>query len=260
MRLLSFPKCGRTEVWITKFDPDTAQVLEPTLNSTERAHWRKLHFEKHQFRYIFAHGVLRTILSGYVGVRPNTIRFSANSFGKPYIDMPESDPRISFNMSHAEDLTIVAVMLAQAVGVDVESVRPIPELDNIARDYFSDAERALLQSSPAGLKEQTFCLCWTRKEAYVKAVGKGLSIPLNSFDTSMHPVAKGRFLNSTEHAPQIESWWLSDLTLPYGYVGALVVEGVEPKIDYRNWNQIFGRIAPSGGTHGGKCVSPECRL
>ena len=243
MRLLPFPKYGQTEVWIAKFDPDVARVLELTLNSTERAHWRKLHFEKHQLRYVFSHGVLRNILAGYAGVSPNTIHFSVNRFGKPFIDMPEVDPRISFNMSHADDLTIVAVTLAQAVGVDVESVRPIPELDNIARDYFSDAERALLQSSPAGLKEQAFCLCWTRKEAYVKAVGKGLSIPLNSFDTSMHPVTKGRSLNSTEHAPQIEGWWLSDLTLPFGYVGALVVEGAEPKINYRNWNQIYSRIA-----------------
>jgi 4'-phosphopantetheinyl transferase len=106
----------------------------------------------------------------------------------------------------------------------------------LAQRLFTSGEQALVQAAPADRKEPVFYRCWTRKEAYIKAIGKGLSIPLDSFDSSSALGAQGGWLQTTKDSIANKTWWLSDLALLDGYVGALVVEGRVPKITYVTWS------------------------
>jgi 4'-phosphopantetheinyl transferase len=229
-----------THVWIASavnLEPATLARLEVTLSSTERIQASKFRFLPDRTRYIFAHGVLREILSRYVGKLPNQLTFVVNDFGKPSLKNAGPDGPILFNMSHSEGLVIVAVTLDCCVGVDTEFIRPIEDIDSLAQRFFTTREQALVQAAPVDRKEHVFYRCWTRKEAYIKAIGKGFSIPLDSFDSSLALGAQGRWLQTTNDSLADNTWWLSDLALLEGYVGALVVEGRVPKITYVTWSQ-----------------------
>ena len=152
----------------------------------------RFHFEQDRSAFILARGFLRTLLARYVD---REIRFVYGSHGKPRIDGPGP----CFNLSHTAGLAILALTLENEIGVDVERIRPIENRDAIAERYFSPSEYG-----PA-LSDEIFFQCWTRKEAYIKAVGAGLSIPLRSIDMA--------------------GWSLIDLRLPPGYAGAVAVEG-----------------------------------
>jgi 4'-phosphopantetheinyl transferase len=230
-----------THVWVAStvnLEPATLARLEVTLSSTERIQAAKFRFLPDQTRYIFAHGVLREILSRYVGKPPNQLTFVASAFGKPSLGNAMPAGRIMFNMSHSEGLVIAAVSLDSRVGVDTEFIRPIEDIDSLVQQLFTTSEQALVQAAPVDLKQCVFYRCWTRKEAYIKAIGKGFSIPLDSFDSTLAPGAQGRWLQTTNDSLANKTWWLSDLALLEGYVGALVVEGRVPKITYLTWNPI----------------------
>jgi 4'-phosphopantetheinyl transferase len=206
--------------------------LASVINSAEQTQARKFRFEQHRVRYIFSQATLRRILSRYLHVRPQEIVFDFNEFGKPFLPKSSEKAALRFNMSHSEGLVVVAVAMNRHIGVDVERIRAIDDINAIARDYFAMQERTLLESAPPGRKEEAFYMCWTRKEAYIKAVGMGLSIPLNSFDASIPEGMPGRRLQATESSLGVEQWWLSDLTMPDRYVGALAIEGTPPTIRY----------------------------
>jgi 4'-phosphopantetheinyl transferase len=150
--------------------------------------------------------------------------------------LPPKQPAGSLNMSHSEGLVIVAVTLDCCVGVDTEFIRPIEDIDSLARRFFTTSEQALVQPAPVDRKEHVFYRCWTRKEAYIKAIGKGFSIPLDSFDSSLALGAQGRWPQTSNDSLADNTWWLSDLALLEGYVGALVVEERVPKITYVTWS------------------------
>jgi 4'-phosphopantetheinyl transferase len=228
-----------THVWIASavnLEPATLARLEFTLSSTERFQAARFRFLPDQTRYIFAHGVLREILARYVGKLPNQLSFVVDDFGKPSLENAGPAGPIMFNMSHSESLVIVAVTLDCCVGVDTEFIRPIEDIDSLAQRLFTTGEQALVQAAPVDRKERVFYRCWTRKEAYIKAIGKGLSIPLDSFDTSLALGAQGGWLQTTNDSMANKTWWLSDLALLEGYVGALVVEGRVPTITYVTWS------------------------
>src|SRR5688500_383041 len=136
-------------------------------------------------------------------------------------------------MSHSGDLLLVAITQDRAIGVDVEYISAIADMKRIATRYFSAPEQAFLEDTVP--IERGFYVCWTRKEAYIKAIGKGLSVPLTSFDTSMALNTPGRQLPWTADSPDVQSWWLTDLQISEEYAGALVTEGEMPQVTYRNW-------------------------
>ena len=180
-----------------------------------------------------AHGVLRDILSRYLAISPSSIQMEADRYGKPSLAGKAAGQGLQFNLSHADNLAACAVTRSRRVGVDVEWVRPIAEIDAIAGHYFTAAEQALLDGAGADGKEAAFLTCWTRKEAYIKAVGKGLSIPLTSFDATIPPGASGRLLRSNDDA--IRDWWLADLPPIPLHAGSLVVQGNAPGYAFWRW-------------------------
>lgn len=229
-------RTGEVHVWIAELTPALLPArFETTMSGDEKSRAAKFVFEHDRRRYTAAHGILRDILGRYLGKKPRIIAFSSNGFGKPFLLEDGESDGLCFNMSHAGELVVVALVRDRLIGVDVEFIRPLQELDALAEHYFSLQERALLANCSPADREQIFFTCWTRKEAYIKAVGKGLSLPLNSFDVSMPAGVTGSRIEPTFDSPGAASWWLSDLTMPPGYKGALVVEDRFECLSYWNW-------------------------
>lgn len=169
-------------VWRCDLDRGIASL--DTLDETERARAAAFAFEHHRRRYIVAHRFLRLVLSQTIGVSPTTIRMAATEQGKPYLPDYES---LAFNMSHADHVAYVAVAPDGALGVDVELHHGIDDLLGVARTVFSPSELAEVTSVLGDEQIAGFLRAWTRKEAYVKAVGVGLGAELRSITVRTTP-------------------------------------------------------------------------
>jgi 4'-phosphopantetheinyl transferase len=232
-------QAGEIHVWTATLPSnlDALATLEPLLNQSERAAANRFVFERHRIRYIFSHGLLRRILSSYVHQAPEEISFTANSYGKPFLAGNNDSASPQFNMSHSGDAVMVALTRSRLIGVDIEALRPL-EFAGIAKSHFTNQERAFIQESPADAQQHAFFTCWTRKEAFIKAVGKGLSIPLNTFDTYIAKGRRGLQLSAPKESPGIDAWWLQDLRAPDGYASAVAVEEGFDRVVYREWGAI----------------------
>ena len=172
--------------WCASLDvpPETSARLYATLTSDERTRSARFRFERDRQRFIVARGVLRDLLGGYLQTPPGQIRFVYNAFGKPDLG-PEFTRRLTFNLSHSAGLALIAIAAASNVGVDLEYIRAQSGYADIARRFFSAPEVDHLNALPSHLYAEAFFGCWTKKEAYLKACGEGLAIPLNSFSVPL---------------------------------------------------------------------------
>jgi 4'-phosphopantetheinyl transferase len=208
------------------------QQLAQTLSEEEHRKAKCFHFEQDRKRFIVGRGVLRTILGLYLGVEPSLLRFCYNSHGKPYLADRFGGGALQFNLSHSHELALYAFTRGREIGVDLEYIRYIPDAEQIAASFFSARENTVLHTLPTSQKQETFFNCWTRKEAYIKAIGNGLAQPLDKFDVSLAPGEPARLL-SVDGAPEEASRWsLKALTPAPGYVAALAVEG-------HNWSLTY---------------------
>ena len=168
-------------------------------------------------------GLTRVILASYTGVAPAEIAFAYGPQGKPSLAHPES--RLRFNISHSHGVALFAVTIDRDVGVDVERVRPDISFEAIAEDFFSPEERDVLRAVPGPDKARAFFDCWTRKEAFIKARGEGLSFPLDAFDVSVHPDPP-RLVATRPDRDEASRWSLYDLEIGAPrFVGTIAVEG-----------------------------------
>ena len=174
-------------------------------------------------RHILAWVVVRLLLAAALDSPPQSLVFAENEYGKKHIDLPGCALR--FNLSHSGDYVLVALADGAAVGVDVERMRPLPDLLAVAARFFSPAERTVLQSIPAERQEDAFYAVWTRKEAFIKAVGMGLSLSLDAFDVSVDPDAAARLLSVRHPGQRADIWSLSDIATAPGYRAALALGG-----------------------------------
>ena len=217
----------QVDIWRARLElpADSLKTLEATLSVDEIKRADRFHFQKDKIRFVAAHGCLRDILARYHHWEPGQLTFSANDNGKPALSTDLSERRMDFNLSHSEDLALVAVTWERKVGVDLERIRQGISAQVIARQYFSRSEVAELLGLPSEQREVGFFNCWTRKEAYIKAQGLGLSLPLDSFDVSVGP-NEPVILRATRPDPQEAARWiLLSLGVSAGYVAALAVEG-----------------------------------
>ena len=176
---------------------------------------------------MIARGLLRTLLGRYLQVSPASIVFKYGSKGKPALAGPAG---IDFNVSHSGGLAVFAFTADCEVGVDVERIRPRPDMQGIANRFFCSEEAAELMSLTAGQREHGFYLCWTRKEAYIKASGDGLSVPLDSFRVTLRPGQPARFVHVANDPTASTEWSLHDLHLAAGYAAALAYRDAERPI------------------------------
>lgn len=212
-------------VWQAALEQPALQIqnYHRNLASDEQARAARFHFEKDRAHFIVARGVLRAILGGYVKRAPDRLSFCYGSHGKPAL-AGASGEEIRFNVSHSGGVALYAITRGREVGVDVERIRPDVAVAEIAERFFSRPEAAMLRTLPAAAQREAFFRCWTRKEAYIKARGEGLSLPLDQFDlsTALEEPAEtpGAHQDPSETAP----WSLRELVPAPGYVAALAVQ------------------------------------
>lgn len=195
------------------------------LSTEEQAKAQRFYFERDRSRWIVAHGLLRILLGHYAHSDPRQLHFQTNAYGKPALVSPAQPSPLQFNLSHSADLGLYAFSWHRHLGVDVEYMRADIDYDELAQHCFSPYERAALHHLPPGQKRQAFYNCWSRKEAYIKARGMGLSLPLDLFDVSLLPGEPATLLESREHPAEVQRWSMQELLPGPGYAGALIVEG-----------------------------------
>lgn len=210
-----------THIWQMplQIDSEQSQYLASLLSADEMKRAQRFHFDKHRFRFIAAHGQLRLILSEYLNCSAQDLTFNENEFGKPYL----KHKPLFFNLSHSHELALLAVNARLDLGVDVEWKNREIDYFQIGQRFFSESEYKELTSLPDHLQRDGFFNCWTRKEAYIKAVGEGLRIPLRQFEVSLKPNEPARLL-STAHNPQaIKVWKLVAIDIAPEYAAALAI-------------------------------------
>ncbi len=226
---------AEVHVWcVALVQPATLErELVDLLAEDERDRAARFHFEHLRRRFRVSHGVLRRILAHYTGIAAAQLRFAADPFGKPALTEPEGELR--FNLSHSENLALIAVARGREVGVDIEFMRHVPEAEAVAKCNFSAREYAAYRALDEKEKRVAFFNCWTRKEAYLKARGEGLSFPLAQVDVAFAPAEVPGLL--CVHGDTIEAarWSLRALHPANGYAAALAVAGQEVKLSCWQW-------------------------
>jgi 4'-phosphopantetheinyl transferase len=224
-------------VWQTGLDipaPDLAQ-LRLILSPDECARADRFHFEVDQRRGIIGRAYLRLLLGRILEMPASELQFEYDEFGKPTL-IPGQRRALQFNVSHSGELILIAITMGRAVGVDVEQIRTDLDPNDIAVQFFSASEREILASLPVPARYRAFFTCWTRKEAYLKAKGVGLSLPLSQFDVSFLPDDEPRLVATRPEPAEARNWTLWALDLPLDYTGALVVAGSERKLKCWKWD------------------------
>lgn len=214
-------------VWLAHMDQYSMTIgnTPPVLSDDEQAKAAKFYFERDRRRYAAAHSILRILLGRYLDCDPLAIRLRTNSHGKPAIDGPRQEQALTFNLSHSHELALFAFTYEREIGVDVEYMRANIEYEQLARHSFSPNEQQTLHNLSDSEKPQGFFNAWTRKEAYIKARGLGLYLPLHLFDVSLRPGEPAALLASRENVREAARWTMRTLSPGTGYAGALCVEG-----------------------------------
>lgn len=210
----------RVDVWVVQlsFDAHLLPRLRSLLGPEEAARARALRFERLREIYTMAHGILRVLIGRYVSEEPAKLRFSLGPAGKPRVVSPD---RIQFNLSHSDDLALFAFTRVSDLGVDVEKIKPVDNFLGIARRFFCAGEIDDLMLCPREQRQQAFFRCWTRKEAYLKAVGSGLQVSPDTFRVSLAASTPARLLHVQGDQDAAEKWILHSLDFSPRYCAAL---------------------------------------
>lgn len=220
-------------VWRATLDQPASQIesFRRTLAADEHARAERFYFQRDRERFIVARGVLRALLSFYVHGTPACLSFRYSAHGKPALAWDSDKDTIRFNLSHSHGVALYAVTRGREVGIDLEYIRSDLEVEQIAERFFSRREIATLRTLPPEVRRQAFFLCWTRKEAYIKARGEGLSLPLDQFEVSLIPRESAALLSTQSDPDEVSRWSLQELTPAPGYAAALAAEG-------RDWHLV----------------------
>lgn len=213
---------GVIDIWNWSLDRSVSEVarLWDMLSPEETIRAAGFFRERDAMRFSTGRGMLRTILGSYLDMAGGSVVLKTNSSGKPEI-CPSMGSSLQFNLSHSAGQAVLAVCDTFPIGVDIEEIRPISE--DVAGHFFSRKECRVLRALPDERQMEAFYCCWTRKEAFVKAHGAGLLLPLDSFDVTVTPGAAPRLerLDGDMRAP--ERWTLHNIDVPPGFAGAVAV-------------------------------------
>jgi 4'-phosphopantetheinyl transferase len=226
-------------VWQATLDQTSSQIqsFRHNLAADEQARAERFYFERDREHFIAARGLLRAILGGYLNRAPDRLSFCYSAHGKPSL----AGDAIHFNMSHSHGVALYAVTLGREVGIDVEHIRFDVEVAEIAERFFSRREVAMLRRLPTEMQREAFFNCWTRKEAYIKARGEGLSLPLDQFDVSLAPGEPAALLGTQPDPSEASRWFLQEFTPAPGYVAALAAAGHGWRLTCWQWPDMMPR-------------------
>jgi 4'-phosphopantetheinyl transferase len=229
-------------LWRVALAPSAAVLarVERHLAPDERDRAARFRFSEHREAFLVGRGAQREILARYTGTQPGEIAYHTSPHGKLALAGSGATAGLRFNVSNSGALALIAVARVREVGVDVEHVRPIPDGMEIAARFFSAPENRAFAALDEAERDEAFFHCWTRKEAYIKAVGEGLSMPLDRFDVAFAPGESARLLATRGDPAEAERWTMAAVEPGAGYVGALVVEGREWVLSLLQWEPEAG--------------------
>lgn len=220
-------QAGELHIWRCHIQKCDLAALTPILSSDETSHADRYYFPKDRASYIACRGTLRSLLGKYLNSLPSLLEFQYSPYGKPSLAEKNKIGRkpIQFNLSHSSDFSLFGFTLDREIGIDVEFIRPKVVEEEIAERFFSPMETRTLRSLPADQQAEAFFRCWTRKEAFIKARGDGLSLPLDQFDVSLGPDEPAVLLRTAFDPQEASRWSLYHLNVEEGYSAAVVIEG-----------------------------------
>jgi 4'-phosphopantetheinyl transferase len=196
----------------------------PLLSGEEKARMLRFHFAHDQSAFAFARGMLRTLLGSYLRVSPELVSFQISELGKPSLSGQWVQSSLHFNLSHTAGAVVVALCLDRKIGADIERIRQDFDVEDIAEKFFSPSEQQALRSfAPGQSRVEAFFRCWTRKEAWLKARGSGLSFPLTDFDVSISAEPREILLVTRPDPDEARRWRILDEGAPSGYASAVAI-------------------------------------
>jgi 4'-phosphopantetheinyl transferase len=213
--------------------------LRDLLSADERARADRFQFDADRNRCIVARALLRLLLGHCLDCSVEHLAFATDRFGKPALLAPAMDS-LQFNVSHSGDYILVALNRRHAVGVDVEYIRRDLAMEEIAQRFFSSREWHDLSALTSQERPGGFFTCWTRKEAYLKARGEGLRVPLAAFDVTLRPGDDARLIETRHDINDVHRWTLSALDCGDDYRAAVVVAGQDAALDCWEWPAATG--------------------
>jgi 4'-phosphopantetheinyl transferase len=248
-----FPDLAPDEihVWRVPLNQSSTRIpeLRAILSEEERARADRFHFEKDRHQFIESRATLRLLLSQYLNVPPAGMTYSLTAHGKPHL----SDSDLRFNLSRRDGLALIAFAQGREIGIDVELVRQDLDLFEIAEVSFSESELTAWKGLPQAEQAAGFYNCWTRKEAFIKAIGEGFSFPLKQFDVSLTPGdpaqllalrrdestsppwERGRPRPQSDEITPADHWTLQNVPVPDGYAAALAFEAPTAEVTCHDW-------------------------
>jgi 4'-phosphopantetheinyl transferase len=233
---LTFPQ-ERIDVYRVRLDEPARSASKVTiLSPDERDRARRFHFEKDQIHFSRCRSALRELLAGYLAIPADEIRFEYLASGKPRLTTQQNPRALQFNVSHSANMGLIAIGSEHRLGVDIEKIRNDVDTNALAARFFSLRERAELKALPDHLRVPAFFACWTRKEAFLKATGDGLSFPLSDFSVSTHPEHEPTLEEINGNVEARKNWFLSDLKPIDGFRAAVAVESSKTPLETYAWN------------------------
>jgi 4'-phosphopantetheinyl transferase len=223
---------NEVHVWRVSLDVPLCiiQRFRQLLASDEEARADRFLFEADRRRFIVARACLRKLLAAYLLIEPGAVRFNYGEYGKPSLAKSINKRQLSFNLAHAGGMALYAFTLKRRIGVDLEYAGSnVPDYE-MARKYFSAAEVERLDQLSQSSRPRGFFNCWTRKEAVIKAIGTGLSLPLDQFEVTLAPGEPVALLRTYWDSEEASRWSLIEVEAGADYVAALAVEGHDWKL------------------------------
>jgi len=219
---------GTVEVVSVRLDAElsAASELVQWLSDDERLRARRFVFERDRYRYIVGRAQLRKFLALRLGVQPDAVELVYGRHGKPALSRRFAGLELHFNIAHSEDVAVYAFSREREIGVDVEAVREMEDADEIAARFFSRSENDAYRALDPRERALGFFNCWTRKEAFIKAIGDGLCYPLGRFDVSLTPGVPAKILRIEDTPGDDSGWWLESFVPVPGFVAAVVTGNV----------------------------------
>jgi len=228
---------GRVDVWSVRLDePARAGSEVVVLSPDEVARANRFHFERDRIHFTRCRSALRALLGSYLAIPAAEIRFEYLAGGKPQLAAGQNPSALQFNVSHSANMALIAFGSKYRLGVDIEEIRSDVDTSTLAERFFSLRERAGIQALPDHLRVPGFFACWTRKEAFLKATGEGLSFPLADFSVTTHPDLDPELEEIKGSTNEAKQWFLTDLSVVDGFRAALASEGSAYRLETHAWN------------------------